>query len=81
MRKYIHLFGIVIVVWLMMMLGFFILSQIFNALLLLEGYVGKITINIILIIAGTTMAFIWLFTWRKLAVLYFESCLKNGTKF
>ncbi|WP_455277690.1 hypothetical protein [[Eubacterium] cellulosolvens] len=72
MRISLNLPVIFLIVWIMMMMGFFLIDQIYKKLLTFEVQFGSTVINIIMVSIGAIMAISWLSIWRKLAILYYR---------
>jgi hypothetical protein len=68
---------IFLIVWIMMMMGFFLIDQVYKILLTFEIQFGSTTINIIMVSIGVIMAISWLSIWRKLAIFYYRRNLRK----
>lgn len=72
MRIGLNLSVIFLIVWIMMIMGFFLIDQFYKILLTFEIQFGSTVINIIMVSIGVIMAISWLSIWRKLAILYYR---------
>ena len=68
---------IFLIVWIMMMMGFFLIDQVYKILLTFEIQFGSTSINIIMVSIGVIMAISWLSIWRKLAIFYYRRNLRK----
>jgi hypothetical protein len=72
MRITLNLPVIFLIVWIMMIMGFFLIDQFYKIFLTFEIQFGSTAINIIMVSIGVIMAISWLSIWRKLAILYYR---------
>ncbi|MCW4032704.1 MAG: hypothetical protein NWF08_04855 [Candidatus Bathyarchaeota archaeon] len=72
MRISLNLPVIFLIVWIMMIMGFFLIDQFYKILLIFEIQFGSTVINIIMVSIGVIMTISWLSIWRKLAILYYR---------
>jgi len=77
MRISLNLSVIFLIVWIMMIMGFFLIDQFYKILLHFANQFGSMVINIIMVSIGVIMAISWLSIWRKLAILYYHRNLKK----
>jgi hypothetical protein len=77
MRLSLNLSVIFFIVWIMMMMGFFLIDKFYRIFLTFEIQFGSTVINIIMVSIGITMAISWLSIWRKLAIFYYRRGLKK----
>lgn len=72
LRRILPIVGIILVIWLLLLLGMFILASfIINLSVPIPGVSGQITTNILRVLLGLVMAVVWLYIWKKLAETYF----------
>jgi len=77
MRIGLNLSVIFLIVWIMMIMGFFLIDQFYKILLTFEIQFGSTVINIIMVSIGVIMAISWLSIWRKLAIFYYRRNLRK----
>lgn len=77
MRISSNLSVIFLTVWIMMIMGFFLIDQFYKILLTFEIQFGSTAINIIMVSIGAIMAISWLSIWRKLAIFYYRRNLRK----